>query len=247
MNRRHLLQTLAATSAVLSGAGCATGSSIPDGLAEGRQSAWRLDGAAGFARLWLWLPPGYAQRREPWPLLVFLHGSGERGEDLQRVKVYGPPRLADEGGAQLPCILASPQLEEGARWAPARLHALLEALKSRLRVDPDRVSATGLSLGGHGVWDWACAHPQDLAAIAPVCGYGNPRAVAAMREVPVRAYHGDRDTVVPLARQQACVDALRAAGGQATLTVFPGVGHDAWTPAYQDPQLLPWLLAQVRR
>ncbi|MFT7721667.1 MAG: dienelactone hydrolase family protein [Roseateles sp.] len=235
MNRRQLL---AASPALLT-ACAALPPTVPDGLAAGEQRAWQLAGE----RLWLWLPHGYAQRRERWPLLVFLHGSGERGTDLGQVKVHGPPRLA-AAGADYPLVLASPQLEAGVRWEPARLHRLLQALQARLHVDRQRSLATGLSLGGHGVWNWACRHPRDLAAIAPVCGYGDPGAVPAMREVPVRAYHGGADTVVPPARQQACVDALNAAGGRATLTLYPGVGHDAWTPAYQDPGLLPWLLAQ---
>jgi predicted peptidase len=96
------------------------------------------------------------------------------------------------------------------------------------------------------VWRWASAHPDDLAGIAPVCGYGDPALVCRARQVPVRAYHGDADTVVPLAAQQACVDALRACGGEVTFTIYPGVGHGAWVPAYEDAGLVPWLMARVR-
>jgi predicted peptidase len=203
-----------------------------------------LDGGSEPLPAWLYLPPGYATSAARWPLVVFLHGSGERGTDLERVKTNGPPKLVARGTAY-PFVLCSPQLEEGATWLPARLHALKLALQSRLRIDPSRVSATGLSLGGHGVWNWAAAYPDDLCAIAPVCGYGDPAAACRARQVPVRAYHGDADTVVPLARQQACIDALRSCGGQADFTVYRGVGHDAWTPAYDDPALAPWLVAQV--
>jgi len=238
MSRRHLLMT---SPALVSA--CASLPSAPpvppEGLAAGEQKAWQLEGE----RMWVWLPPEYAQRRERWPLLVFLHGSGERGSDLEAVKRNGPPMLAARG-TTYPLVLVSPQLEAGAVWNPERLHQLLAALKTRLHVDPQRCLGTGLSLGGHGMWHWASTYPRDLAAIAPVCGYGDPARVAAMRDVPVRAYHGDADTVVPLAKQQACVDALRAAGGRASFTIYPGVGHDSWTPAYQDPDLLPWLLAQ---
>ena len=94
---------------------------------------------------------------------------------------------------------------------------------------------------------WATAFPGDLAAIAPVCGFGDPDDVCRAQHVPVRAYHGEADTVVPLAGQQACVDALRACGGTVEFITYPGVGHDAWNPAYDDPKLMPWLLAQVRR
>ncbi len=235
MNRRRLLMT---TPALLS-ACAALPPTPPHGLAAGEQRPWQLDGE----RMWVWLPPEYARRSAPWPLLVFLHGSGERGSDLEKVKVHGPPMWAARGTAY-PLVLVSPQLEEGARWDPERLHRLLGGLKSTLNIDPRQCLGTGLSLGGHGVWNWATAYPGDLAAIAPVCGYGDPARVAAMRDVPVRAYHGDADTVVPLDQQQACVDALNAAGGRATLTVYPGVGHGSWVPAYQDAALLPWLLAQ---
>lgn len=235
ITRRHLLL---ATPAAL-GACAGLPPAVPAGLAPGEQRPWELEGE----RLWVALPTDYAQRPARWPLLVFLHGSGERGTDLAKVKVHGPPRLIGEGAAY-PCIVASPQLEEGARWNPQRLHRLLAGLQARLHVDPQRCLGTGLSLGGFGVWEWATAYPEDLGAIAPICGYGDPAKVAAMRRVPVRAYHGDGDTVVPLAPHQACIEALRAAGGTGSLTVYPGVGHDSWTPAYQDPGLLPWLLAQ---
>lgn len=241
LNRRQMLLTTPLLSSTLLGA-CASPPVPPvppEGLAAGEQRPWQLEGE----RFWIWLPRDYGQRREPVPLMVFLHGSGERGTELQKVKVHGPPKLAAQG-ADYPCIVVSPQLEDGARWEPERLHRLLGALKARLYVDPQRCVGTGLSLGGFGVWHWATAYPQDLAAIAPVCGYGDAARVAAMRSVPVRAYHGDQDTVVPLAPHVACVQALRAAGGTASLTIYPGVGHDAWTPAYQDPELLPWLLAQ---
>ena len=120
-------------------------------------------------------------------------------------------------------------------------------MQQRCRIDTNRVLATGLSLGGHGVWNWAAAYPGDLAGIAPVCGFGSPAQVCQARTVPVRAYHGETDDVVPVAAQQACVDALRTCGGRADFIVFPGVGHGAWDPAYQDPALVPWLMKQDRQ
>jgi predicted peptidase len=204
-----------------------------------------VPGVALPMRLWLYLPAGYHASHQAWPLVFFLHGSGERGSDLAQVKVHGPPRHAAAGRAY-PFVLVSPQLDAEADWSPADLHALLQWLLPRLRVDVRRVLATGLSRGGRGVWAWAAAHPQDLAGIAPVCGGGRPVTVCQARQVPVRAYHGAEDTVVPLAEQQASVAALLACGGQATLTVYPGVGHDSWTPAYEDTGLVPWLLAQRR-
>jgi predicted peptidase len=223
---------------------CAHTDALP--LTEGQHAqAFRLGELAEPMPAWLYLPRGYAQTGQAWPLVVFLHGSGERGTELDRVKVHGPPKLA-ANGTEYPFILVSPQLADGRRWEATALHALLAALQSKLRIDPARITATGLSLGGHGVWEWATAYPRDLAGIAPVCGFGEEEDVCRMRQVPVRAYHGAADDVVPLAAQKACVDALRACGGAAELIVFPGVGHDAWNPAYADPALVPWLMARKR-
>ncbi|MCX8113794.1 MAG: prolyl oligopeptidase family serine peptidase, partial [Burkholderiaceae bacterium] len=99
----------------------------------------------------------------------------------------------------------------------------------------------------HGLWDWACTYPQDLAAIAPVCGWGDHLRACRMRSVPVRAYHGAADDVVPLAVQRKMVEALRGCGGVAELIVYPNVGHDAWNRAYEDEELYRWLAAQRRK
>jgi predicted peptidase len=206
-----------------------------------------LPGAGAPMRAWLTLPRGYDERaRRAWPLLVFLHGTGECGVDLEKVRTHGPPKHA-AAGREYPFVLCSPQLEVPSGWPPARLHALRKALQARWHIDPARVLATGLSLGGHGVWNWATAYPGDLAAIAPICGAGDATQVCRASQVPVRAYHGADDPVVPLARQQACIDALRACGGEAEFIVYPGVGHGAWEPAYDDPALVPWLMRQTRQ
>jgi predicted peptidase len=139
--------------------------------------------------------------------------------------------------------LVSPQLDAGRVWEPLELHTFRAALLAQLHVDPLRVSATGLSLGGHGVWHWAARFPDTLAAIAPVCGFGRPADACAVRQVPVRAYHGAVDSVVPLQAHQAMVDAHRACGGRVDFIVYPGVDHNSWDPAYADPALVPWLLA----
>ena len=227
-------------------AGCAIPRpGIPTGLAAGAQKPFAIDGSP-IGRMWVALPAGYAEAREPWPLLVFLHGSGECGTDLSAVLRHGPPMLASKG-KQYPLVLVSPQLGENREWDPDELHALLGQLQARFHVDAERSYCTGLSRGGHGTWNWASRYPSDLAAVAPVCGFGNPERVAAsMKRVPVRAYHGDADAAVPLARQQACVDALRAAGGDVSFTIYPGVGHASWVPAYEDAGMVPWLLSHKR-
>ena len=256
--RRRVLQALLglappALSGCAGGAAGARPPPLPAGLREGAQRPWLLPdhlaaadgGAPAYRRMQVAVPHAYAMSREPWPLLVFLHGAGERGTDIEDVKRCGPPLLAEQGVA-FPMLVCSPQADPGTRWQPERLHALVSVLAQQFSIDPGRVLATGLSLGGSGAWRWACEYPQDLAAIAPICGSCDAAAVAAMRDVPVRAYHGDQDPLVPLARQQACVAELQRQGGSASLTIFPGVGHDSWTPAYADPALVPWLLRQRR-
>jgi predicted peptidase len=217
--------------------------------ADGRQAAWATTGSVTLQatlRHWLYLPAGYHEQSDrAWPLIVFLHGSGERGQQLDKVKAHGLPKLI-EAGQPVPAIVVSPQCDEDLDWDPHLLHALLLSLRSQWRIDAKRVTATGLSMGGAGCWDWAMAYPGDLAGIAPVCGFGRLLRMARMRDVPVCAYHGAVDPVVPLSAQQALVDQLRQVGGQADMTVYPGVGHDAWNPAYADPALLPWLLARQR-
>jgi predicted peptidase len=216
---------------------------LPRAMAQSREIVVSVSATQ---RYWLQLPRGYADdpaRR--WPMLVFLHGSGERGDDLAQVLQQGPPRLAGDQ-AESPFVLVSPQAPVDGGWDPHLLHGLLQQLIAELQVDPDRVSATGLSMGGRGVWAWAIEYPHDLAAIAPVCGEGDEDRVTRIRHLPVWAFHGEDDSVVPVALQRRSIAALRDAGGQPRLTTYPGVGHDAWTPAYADPALFAWLLAQRR-
>ena len=243
LDRRHLLGLPLA----LATAGCASVSSAATPAAGGHQAEASTPVSLTLSatlRHWLYLPPGYAERPEQrWPLIVFLHGSGERGTELGKVKAHGLPKLI-EAGQNFPAIVVSPQCEDGDDWDPHLLHAMLASLRAQWRIDPQRVTATGLSMGGGCCWSWAMSYPKDLAGIAPVCGYGSHIRLERMRAVPVRAYHGAEDTVVPVAAQKELVSELRAAGGQAELTVYPGVGHDAWNPAYADPALVAWLLAR---
>jgi predicted esterase len=223
--------------------------SAPADAAPGRQVALarpvsaRLSATIAF---WLYLPPDY--ERDPtqrWPLVVYLHGSGERGSDLRRVKAYGPAKLI-ESRSDLPLILVSPQVPADGAWDPHLLHALLAHLKTELRIDADRVTATGVSMGGIGTWAWAIEYPDDLAGIAPVCGFGDEDRVQRIRHLPVWAFHGEADTVVPFALDLRTITELRRVGGQPRFTTYPGRGHDIWTPAYEEPGLFPWLLAQRR-
>ena len=197
-------------------------------------------------RYLLYLPRGYDGGRKRWPLLLFLHGASERGKDLELVKKHGPPRLIAEGH-DLPFVVVSPQCLARQSWSTDTLDALLDDVIARYRVDEGRVCLTGLSMGGYGTWSLACEHPERFAAIAPVCGGGNRLLAHKLKDVPVWAFHGAKDDVVPLAESEKMVNALRASGGRAKLTVYPDAGHDSWTATYGAPALYKWLLKHRRR
>ena len=186
--------------------------------------------------------------------LLFLHGAGERGQDLSLVKRHGPPKLV-EGDPRFPFVVVSPQCPAGETWSDELLVALLDHVLAEVRVDPSRVYLTGLSMGGFGAWSLAQHAPERFAAVVPICGggswerallYGDSPRGEALRTLPFRAIHGARDPVVPLAESQRMVDALRACGCEVELSVDPEAGHDSWSKAYADPQLYAWLLAHSR-
>lgn len=192
------------------------------------------------------LPDGYdAAPERAWPLVLFLHGSGERGQDLDRVKAHGPPRRVAEG-ARFPFILVAPQAPDGTWWDAGALGTLLDEVEAAHRVDPDRVSVTGLSMGGFGAWALAETFPRRFAAVAPVCGGGTPGRICAAATTPVWAFHGALDDVVSVQRSMEMVQRLERCGGDVRLTLYPDAGHDSWTATYADPALYEWILAQRR-
>lgn len=190
------------------------------------------------------LPADYGKSKKLWPLVLFLHGSGESGSDLAKVKIHDPPKLVESNGP-FPFILVSPQ-SPGRGWNPDVLNALLETLIKQYRVDKDRVYLTGLSMGGYGTWMLAAAHPEKFAAIAPICGGGSPADAKALAKLPIWVFHGAKDNTVPLRHSEEMVEALKAAGGNPKFTVYPDAGHDSWTATYNDPEFYIWLLAQKR-
>ncbi len=193
----------------------------------------------------LFLPEGYESSPKKWPLLVFLHGAGERGDDLERVKVHGPPKLA-AAGKTFPFIILAPQCSQRGWWNADAIAKMVDAVASEYRVDKDRMYLTGLSMGGFGSWDIAEKHPKLFAAIAPICGGGDPKKTERMKEIPMWVFHGAKDKVVPLQRSEEMVEALKAAGGNVKFTVYPDAGHDSWTETYDNPELYEWLLKHKR-
>lgn len=192
----------------------------------------------------LYLPEDYDQQ-ERWPLLLFLHGGGERGDDLELLKMHGPPKLA-AAGKQFPMIIVSPQCPPDERWQSVTLLALLDDLSEKYNVDEDRIYLTGISMGGFGLWALAFDAPDRFAALAPICGGGETYWAKSIKHIPAWAFHGELDDGVPVRRSQEMVDALTAAGGDPKLTIFPGVGHISWPTVYDDPEFYEWLLEQKR-
>jgi predicted peptidase len=194
----------------------------------------------------LYLPPEYDPAGErQWPLVVFLHGAGERGDEIEKVKTHGPPKLAAQG-EHFPFIIVSPQCPSEQWWEISDLNLLLDDLLARYPVDRDRVYLTGLSMGGFGTWEWAARNPERFAAVAPICGGGRKWWARSLKAVPIWAFHGAKDQLVPLEHSQEMVDAVKLAGGDARLTIYPDAGHDSWSMTYTDPELYQWLLSHQR-
>ena len=195
----------------------------------------------------LYLPEGCGKGGEPWPLMLFLHGAGERGGDLELVKRHGPPKRIEDGKS-FPFIVVSPQCPADSWWTSEldALKALLDEIERDYRIDPDRIYVTGMSMGGAGTWALAAEQPDRFAAIAPVCGLVSPRIADFIKHLPVWVFHGAKDGTVPLSESEEMVEALRAVGAEPKLTVYPEAGHDSWTATYENEQLYEWLLAHRR-
>jgi len=204
----------------------------------------------------LFQPKGYdADPQKKWPLMMFLHGAGERGTNVWLVAVHGPPKLV-RSQPDFPFILVSPQCPPDQRWNPDALIKLLDQIEASHRVDKSRVYLTGLSMGGFGTWSLGIRHPDRFAAIAPICGGGDWLAVRlssrqngpALRTLPVWAFHGANDNVVPFSESERMINVLKTAAGneKARLTVYPDANHDSWTETYNNPELFKWFLEHRR-
>lgn len=183
---------------------------------------------------------------EGWPLMLFLHGLGECGNDINRVKKHGPPKLI-ENGKRFPFVVVSPQCPRGSRWEAWRLSVLLDEVINKNDIDEERVYITGLSMGGFGTWDLAAYSPERFAAIAPICGGGNTLDGKLLINLPAWVFHGAEDKVVPASFSESMVTAIRRAGGGPKITIYPHAGHDSWTETYENPELYEWLLKKKRR
>jgi predicted peptidase len=218
------------------------------------------DGAALPYRL---LQPPKASPAQKCPLVLFLHGAGERGTDNQAQLVHGAPLfLKPQIRAQFPCFVVAPQCPTNRRWVemdwgaevgtqpsepsePMKLVMdLLERLPREYPIDSERIYVTGLSMGGFGTWDLITRFPGRFAAAVPICGGGDAQVAARAAKTPVWAFHSDDDTVVKVRRTRDMIAGMRQAGGQPHYFEYRGLGHGAWDKAYAEPELLSWMFAQ---
>jgi len=217
---------------------------VKPGTQVARKLQVRTEGAETTVHYWLFLPEAY-DSRQTWPLLLFLHGAGERGNDLDRVTKWGPPRLVADRRS-FPFVVVSPQCPRGKRWEPEQLRALVEHVAGARKIDRSRLYCTGLSMGGYGTWQMVARYPDLFAAAVPICGGGDPATAQKLVGIPIWAFHGDADRVVPVSRSRQMVDAVRKAGGtRVRLTVYPGVDHNSWHQTYASEKTYEWLLSHT--
>jgi len=200
-----------------------------------------------------------------YPLVLFLHGAGERGSENLRQLIHGGKNFANEDfRRRYGAFIVVPQSPADKKWVEvpwdAKEHvapedagetmnlvfSLLEELQEEFPVDDARIYGVGLSMGGYGTWDILGRKPGLLAAAAPICGGGDPAQAPMMKDTPIWAFHGGADPVVVPERSRKMVDAIRAAGGEPIYTEYEGVGHDSWTETFNNRLLWDWLFAQRR-
>ncbi|MBE5785268.1 MAG: phospholipase [Clostridiales bacterium] len=181
---------------------------------------------------------------EKLPLLVFLHGMGERGHDLDLLCYHGVGRFLKEG-REFPAVVFCPQCPVETKWRLITpfVKEMILAVAKEYNVDESRISVTGISMGGYGTWDLMGKYPELWYKVAPICGGGDAALAPNMKDIPTRVYHGQKDEAVPFAESEKMVEAIKAAGGAPEFFVYPEIGHNVWDTAYRETDLMDWLLA----
>ncbi|MEP6754742.1 MAG: prolyl oligopeptidase family serine peptidase [Chthonomonadales bacterium] len=197
----------------------------------------------------VYVPRNYDATKK-WPMIVFLHGGGECGTDGAKQAAVGLPPAVLLNSEKWPFIILIPQKPvASANWEAYddMIMGMMDVEEKDYNIDKTMLYLTGLSQGGHGSWMVGAAHPKLWAAIAPICGYGDPTKVGApLKEMPIWAFHGEADNVVNPEQSKAFVKAVMDAGGTAKLTTYPGVGHNSWDNAYRNEKLWDWFLEHKR-
>jgi len=195
----------------------------------------------------LYLPSDYSYSKKVYPLVLFLHGAGERGEDINFVEVHGIPKLI-KMGKEFPFITIAPQCPFDRWWSDKvfvkALISLIEKTKTQYNVDDSRIYATGLSMGGYGTLAIAMERPDLFSGIISICGGGDLNKIGRLEHMPIWLFHGDADTVVPVENSTKIYDVLKPINKNIKITIYEDVGHDSWTETYENNDLYEWLLNQ---
>lgn len=196
----------------------------------------------------LFLPDGYnTQPEKSWPLILFLHGSGSRGDNLKFL-TQGRPMTYAQQTRDFPFILVAPQCPDGEQWESDTLIALLDEIETKYHIDQDRVYLTGISMGGTGTWTLAIDHPERFAAIAPVCGRVILTLAYRIKDMPIWVFHGDKDNTVNISFSVDMIAKLKSEGAKnVEFTIYPGAGHSIGDTTYSNPKLYEWFLAHKRK
>jgi predicted peptidase len=213
----------------------------------------------------LFVPEGYEQSKERYPLVVFLHGAGERGDDNTAQLVHGVADFVKpQSQKKRPCLVVAPQCPKDQVWCFGLIPklekkhkkpdveagdlalALVESLCQEYRIDNKRIYLTGLSMGGYGTWELLCRKPELFAAGLPVCGGGDVKKADKIAKIPLWCFHGDKDEAVPVKHSREMIAAIEKAGGKPKYTEYKGVEHDSWTQTYADPKVHEWLFEQKK-
>lgn len=181
---------------------------------------------------------------EKLPLILFLHGAGERGDDVEILKCHSIPKMFEQD-LDYNCVVVSPQCSSDTFWVAqlSNLKHFIDGIVEEYNIDESRIYLTGVSMGGYGSWFLATAYPKIFAAVAPICGGGMPWNAGALKEIPIWAFHGLLDEVVMPQESIDMVNAVNSAGGNAKLTLVDDVAHDVWNNAYNN-ELIEWLLSK---
>jgi predicted peptidase len=217
-------------------AGLETGFINKTGLVDGKPNYYSV-----------YVPREYDPAKQ-WPVILFLHGMGQRGSDGLNQTDVGLPSAIRKNPDRFPCLVVMPQCRDDRFWDEdaARAEQALKQTMAQYNVDPDRLYLTGLSMGGYGTWIYGARKTDVFAALMPVCGGGRVEDAPQLSRLPIWAFHGAEDEVVPVKETRVMVDAVAEAGGEIRYTEYPEVGHNCWDEAYNDPKAIRWLLEQRR-
>lgn len=182
------------------------------------------------------------------PLIVFLHGSGERGNNLELVKAHSP--FTYKNLIKEPVAILAPQCPANSWWDTETLYQLIREIQSKYKIDASRIYITGLSMGGWGTWKLAMEHPEMFAAIAPVCAPSD-RVMEAnadqFKNLPIKIFHGGNDDIVSPINSINMYQAVKKVNPTASLTIFPDDNHNSWDSTYSDPKFYEWMLSQKKK